>query len=378
MDYMRIRWSGMFLRTIGLMVALVLLVGLFASSASAAQLGAVPDWNSKVYRNGNTFYNSGYAPAEFYPNGLSPRLGKAKGNCTWYAHGRVRELGYSGADLDRLNGPAGTWGAAAAGLFTVDGTPAVGDIAESSGHVAVVEKVNSGGTILISESSFAESGQLGDPEVNYRYRTRTVAVSAFAGYINVFPSPAGTTLKSAVAPTYNTVKLTWATCARAEGYTVYRATSSAGSFTAVKSLAGASTLSFTDAGLNTGTSYSYKVRAYRLVGESKVYGSYSGVKSAQPMLATVQILPTIPNWATIGVRWSAVTGATGYQVYRSTSSGSGYSLVKTLSGRTSTSYDDSGLAWSRTYYYKVRACRAVGSGTVFGPYSAVASGRLLH
>ena len=54
-------------------------------------------------------------------------------------------------------------------------TPQVGAIAQwDLAHVAVVERVNSNGTILISELSY--SANLGGP-ADYLYRTRTISAS---------------------------------------------------------------------------------------------------------------------------------------------------------------------------------------------------------
>jgi surface antigen len=85
-------------------------------------------------------------------------------NCTWYAHGRMLQLGYSKYALDSMLGHAGTWDNTAARGAQVVNTPQVGSIAVweasvngagSVGHVAVVERVNSNGTITISESNWA-------------------------------------------------------------------------------------------------------------------------------------------------------------------------------------------------------------------------------
>lgn len=60
---------------------------------------------------------------------------------------------------------------------------------------------------------------------------------------------------------------------------------------------------------------------------------------------------------TIVVSWTATTStwADGYHVLRSTTSGGPYSVVATINGVGTTSYTDSGLAFSTTYHYVVRA-----------------------
>ncbi len=66
-------------------------------------------------------------------------------------------------------------------------------------------------------------------------------------------------------------------------YEVWRATSSCGTY---YELPDTTTPSCTNTGLTTGKTYYYKVRAYRTVGTTKVFGSYSAVVSAKPLPAT--------------------------------------------------------------------------------------------
>jgi len=83
--------------------------------------------------------------------------------------------------------------------------------------------------------------------------------------------------------------------------------------------------------------------------------------------APTGLTATATSSSAIGLNWSAVTPPTnctisGYNVYSSTTSGftpgSGNLIA---SGVTSTSYTNSGLAASTTYYYKVEALDSFGS-----------------
>ena len=67
--------------------------------------------------------------------------------------------------------------------------------------------------------------------------------------------------------------------------------------------------------------------------------------------------------------WRAVYGATSYRIYRSTSRGSGYSLLGTT---TATSYTNTGAKAGTTYYYRVKAVNDAG----LSPYSNVVSGKV--
>ena len=68
--------------------------------------------------------------------------------------------------------------------------------------------------------------------------------------------------------------------------------------------------------------------------------------------------------------WNAVEGATSYRIYRSTSKGSGYSLLGTT---TATSYTNTGAKAGMTYYYRVKAVNDAG----LSPYSNIVSGKVV-
>ncbi len=166
----------------------------FTTAGIAGHEFPAVNWDSLAYRNNNIFWIAGYAPKRFYLNNISPNLGDAKGNCTWYAHGRLKELGYNAKKLNLMSGNAAKWKSqAVSGGISVSQVPMQGDIAQATanygiytkyGHVAVVEKVNSDGTLLISESSYAPNSKTW----NFEYRTRTVSRSEFNNYIHV-PKP---------------------------------------------------------------------------------------------------------------------------------------------------------------------------------------------
>jgi fibronectin type 3 domain-containing protein len=70
------------------------------------------------------------------------------------------------------------------------------------------------------------------------------------------------------------------------------------------------------------------------------------------------------------ITWNALTGATGYTVYRSDTADGTYTLKQTLTGSASTTWTDTGVTAGSTYYYKVAAVNDNGEG----PWSPAASG----
>ena len=87
----------------------------------------------------------------------------------------------------------------------------------------------------------------------------------------------------------------------------------------------------------------------------------------QIVAATLPVAPTINVSVSGGkatIKWNKVAGATGYQVYYKTASGS-YVLIKTV-GASVTSITDSGYTAGKNYTFAVRAYKAVSGGYVYG------------
>lgn len=180
----------------------------------------------------------------------------------------------------------------------------------------------------------------------------------------------------AASNSYNSIKLTWNKAINgANGYAVYRSTSKDGKYTLRKTITSKNTIEFTDTGLDTNTTYYYKVRAYRMIADKKKYGSYSEIVCAKPVLSKTTItVSSKSKKATI--KWNKVLGASGYKVYSATSSNGTYSLKKTITSINTLSYTNTNLVSGKTYYYKVRAYRNVNGKVVYGPYSAVKSKKI--
>lgn len=185
--------------------------------------------------------------------------------------------------------------------------------------------------------------------------------------------PGKVTISSIERASYNSLKLTWKKVAGASGYAIYRSSSENGTYERVATVKNGSTLTYTNKSLSCTKKYYYKVRAYRTVSGKNYYGSYSNVSAnyTLPAKVTISSGETTYNSTKITLHWKETAGASGYQIYRATSKSGTYKKVGTVSGKSTTSWKDTGLTKGKTYYYKVRAYGKVDGKTVYGSYSSV-------
>lgn len=127
-------------------------------------------------------YSGGYGSSNPYAASAGNRY--AFGNCTWYAYERRAQLG---KPIGSFWGNAATWASyAAAAGFKVNGTPAPGAIMANGGgygHVSIVESVNPGVSVTISEMNGYRFGG-GFNRVGHGQIPWNEAVSGYYQYIH--------------------------------------------------------------------------------------------------------------------------------------------------------------------------------------------------
>lgn len=205
------------------------------------------------------------------------------------------------------------------------------------------------------------------------------AVAKAAGKnVKTDPSPLTAPTLKAASVAYNQVRLTWNKPAGAQGYQIYRSASKNGSYTKIKTIYNGSIKTLDDAGLKTNTAYYYKIRSFGTVDDKRSYSKQSEPVAGTPLLPGVTGFKATSNsYRSIKLSWSKVAGASGYQLFRSTSKNGTYKSFKTLTnGNTTSHVNKVGLTAGKTYYYKMRPYINISGKKVYGKtYSVVKSAK---
>ena len=162
----------------------------------------------------------------------------------------------------------------------------------------------------------------------------------------------------------------WTAVSGASKYEVYRSGSKDGTYT----LLGTTTaVNYTDSKANAGYTYYYKVKAISSVKNTANSALSAAVavtcRCARPVVKPDYLISTGKPY----IKWTAVSGASKYYVYRSGSSNGTYKYVGTT---TATNYTDNKANAGYTYYYKVKAVSKVSSGA--NSYYSVVIGATCH
>jgi RHS repeat-associated protein len=158
------------------------------------------------------------------------------------------------------------------------------------------------------------------------------------------------------------IVVTWNPVQDAVSYNIYRGTSSNGegatAYAAGLSPTSTYINSYTDSSVTSGTTYYYKVTAVVFNGEGPDSKEVSA--TADSTLLAAPELKVSPALGVAKLSWSAVTGATSYNIYRSQDN---YTYLNYIKNVGSTTFSDSNVITGETYYYYVVPVRVAGSGS---------------
>ena len=203
-------------------------------------------------------------------------------------------------------------------------------------------------------------------EVTVKYGNyNDVAASAVISATGVLARPDKPDTKSEKT----SITMTFDKQSGATGYEIYKKNNK-GKY---KKIATTTSAQYVDKNLKTGTTYSYKARAYayNTVTKKKAYSDYVAFSAETSISNYIDVTAAMTGKNAVKVKWTKVTGAIKYEVYRSstastddvysssnkygTKSNAKWKLVKTINKAKTVSYTDKKLNAGETYSYQVVA-----------------------
>jgi len=214
----------------------------------------------------------------------------------------------------------------------------------------------------------------GEASVTYKDKGLTTGktyqykIEAYRGDYNATPSDVASakptlskmTGVKAAKTGYASVRISWKKVDGAKGYKIYRYDTKKKKYTLLKTIKNGKTVSYTNTGLKTGTTYKYKVKAYRGTAEN----AFSSIVSAKPTLAKVKSLKA-KGQKKVKLTWTKVPGADGYVIYRSNKKNGKFKQIQVIKKGKTTTFTQKKLKKGKKFYYKIRAYRKVGGKKVY-------------
>ena len=188
--------------------------------------------------------------------------------------------------------------------------------------------------------------------------------------ISCTPAPQPPTDVTAT-PGNASVTLDWTSVPDATSYNIYWSTTPGVAPGNSAQIAGVTT-PYTQTGLNNGTIYYYVVTAVFATGESAASNQVSAIPAVNPTPAEPIGVTAAPWNGQVTISWTAVTGATSYNIYWSTVPGVTPGNGSLIFNATSP-YTQTGLSNATTYYYVVTAVNGNGESTASTQVSATPS-----
>ena len=210
-------------------------------------------------------------------------------------------------------------------------------------------------------TAFADTGL--SSGTTYTYRVRAFNDGGNSDYSNTAEATTGgkpsapTNLKAA-AVSGSQINLTWSDTSNNEkGFKIERKSGS-GSFSQIVTV-GANTTSYSDTGLLTGVTYTYRIRAFNDAGDSEYSAEASAITGVAPAAPSDLQVEAVSN-SRIELSWKDNSNnETGFKIERKASGGS-FTQIATVGANASSYTDTSGFSAGVTYTYRVRAYNSIG------------------
>jgi hypothetical protein len=189
--------------------------------------------------------------------------------------------------------------------------------------------------------------------------------------------PAAPSGLTATATGASSITVSWTDNSSDEtGFKLERKTGSGGTWSEIAGSIAANTVTFNNTGLSASTQYFYRLRSYNGAGNSSYSNEASATTTATPPPAAPSSLTATANGSSaINLSWTDNSNnETAFKLERKTGSGGTWAEINGSIAANTTTFSNTGLSASTTYFYRIRSSNAAGNSSYSNEASATTTG----
>ena len=171
----------------------------------------------------------------------------------------------------------------------------------------------------------------------------------------------------------NSLTLAWDKNANAKGYIIEQY--KGGKWTQIAKTSSNTAVTYTVNGLAADTTYTFRIKAYAISGESEIYSDYVRIAGKTRIANVASFKGSAVSASAVKLDWSKNDKATGYVIEQY--KGGKWTAIATTKNNTTLTFTVKGLAKGTTYSFRIKSFRKTGSTTDFSEYTAIKAATLL-
>ena len=228
-----------------------------------------------------------------------------------------------------------------------------------------------------STTTFKKSGLKAGAVYKFRIRAyktdcKTAVYGAYSAELAARTNPSVMTGAKLTGRAADALRINWTKNASADGYIIemYQGNK----WVRVAKITNNSTTTFKKSGLKASSVYKFRVRAYKMSGNTALYGNYSATVTARTNPSVIKGVKLGGRAAdALRINWSKNASADGYivEMYK----GGKWVRVAKITNNSTTTFKKSGLKAGAVYKFRVKAYKMSGSTALYGNYSATVTAR---
>ncbi len=167
--------------------------------------------------------------------------------------------------------------------------------------------------------------------------------------------------------------LAWDKSASAKGYIIEQY--KGGKWTQIAKTSSNTAVTYTVNGLKADTTYTFRIKAYAISGESEIYSDYVRIAGKTRIANVASFKGSAVSASAVKLDWSKNDKATGYVIEQY--KGGKWTAIATTKNNTTLTFTVKGLAKGTTYSFRIKSFRKTGSTIEFSEYTAIKAATLL-